>query len=117
MSTCKISSVLPRILAERKMSQSALAKKAGVPLSTLSTWLIPNSKPRDLEACDRTAAALGVSFEELVFDRKPREQQIDLQSFPLEKLFDGFFKIRLERVILPEHQTRPETNDKKKGCS
>ncbi|MGK5083264.1 helix-turn-helix transcriptional regulator [Bdellovibrionota bacterium FG-1] len=99
MSQCKISIVLPRLLRERGFTQSQLSKNSGIPLSTLSTWLLPKSKPRDPEAVFKVANALGVTLEELLFDQRPVEREVTLEALPLEKLLDGLYRIRLERVI------------------
>lgn len=53
---------LQEMLAERKMSQVALAKASGVGQTTISSWMTTGSDPRWDHVC-AVARALGVSTE------------------------------------------------------
>lgn len=92
----KIATVLKRLLKERDLSSKALAHSIGVKPSTLSGWL-QGSSPRDLVEVHRCAVFLGVSMERLLFDKEPTGAT--LEDFMTEQVFDGFLKVRIERVI------------------
>lgn len=104
MSKVKISVVLPRLLKERGLNQTQLSKMANVSLSTISTWMLPKSKPRDPDAVYRVAEVLGVTLEELLFDTRPREREVTIEHLPQEKILDGVYRLRLERISLREEK-------------
>lgn len=92
----KIALVLKRVLKEKGLSLKALAHSINVKPSTLSGWL-QGSSPRDLVEVHRCSEFLGISMEKLLFDTEPRAAS--LEDFLTENIFDGFLKVKIERVI------------------
>jgi transcriptional regulator with XRE-family HTH domain len=90
----KVKETLARILNERGMKVSSLAKFSGVSKSNIQTWLT-GSKP-SIEQLDKVAKALGVSFEYLAFGRSEDDK---LQSiFDKIVLHSGTYEISVKKI-------------------
>ena len=100
MSALKIHAVLRRVLKERGMTTTQLARTAGVPQSTLATWLVSGAKPKDPEQVAKVSRVLGISLHQLLFDEP--EQAHPLTGIETEIVLDGFYRLRLERVVSPK---------------
>lgn len=98
MKEIKIQFVLKRLMKERRITASQLSKATGVPNSTISTWLLPDANPKDTVQLAQVAEYFHVSLEYLLFDHG---QKGPYDVFPLEPLMDGYYRLRLERVIFP----------------
>ncbi len=92
----KLDVVLKKILKERGLTLKELAQATHIKASTLSGWNNGVS-PRDLTEVRTCARYLGVGLEKLLFDEDPSE--IFLNDLLTENFFDGFLKVRIERVI------------------
>lgn len=92
----KLSQVLTRILKEQNLTLKELAIMTKLKPSTLSGWKNGVS-PRSLEEVRLCARALGISMEKLLFDEV--SDQVDLEDLMREHVFDGYLKIKIERVI------------------
>ena len=68
------------LLKENGMTKAALAKKSGIPYTTLDSMLKRDSDTARLEAIFRIASALGTSVEDLVFDDSEGENGSVLSS-------------------------------------
>lgn len=86
---------LKKILEERELSISELARKAGVPKSTIMTWLA--GRTPDLNQLDKVAQFLGTNIEALAFGRK----QEDLFTEIMQKveIHSGLYEISIKKVI------------------
>lgn len=94
--TLKLSTMLKQLMKERKISLRELAKSTAIQPSTLSGWN-NGSSPRDLSEVCQCARYLGVSMEYLLFGEEP--DSLPLEQLLTEKVFDGFLKVKIERVI------------------
>lgn len=74
----------------------SLAKKTGVPRSTISEWL-SNRTPNPVQAV-RVAKHLGVSLHYLLFGQNDSESFV--QKIMKEEVFSGTFEISVKRVNL-----------------
>ena len=92
----KIASVLKKLMRTKGLSAKELALSIDVKPSTLSGW-VQGSSPRDLVEVHRCAKFLGVSMEKLLFDKEP--DSATLEDFMTEQVFDGYLKVKIERVI------------------
>ena len=95
MST-KLPTVLSKLLEERHMTLKELSNQTKIKASTLSGWKNGVS-PRDLTEVRICAQFFGVSMEKFLFNEE--SQTAPLNDLALEKLFDGYFKIKIERVL------------------
>lgn len=95
--TLKLANVLKRLLKERSLSLRDLAKATNIKPSTLSGWNNGVS-PRDLTEVRRCAQYLGISMERLLFDED--SSIMSLESLLTENVFDGFLKVKIEKVII-----------------
>ena len=95
---------LTRLLKERRLSVEALARQMQVSPSTLKAWTA-GSAPRNLDDVRTVASCLGVSFEYLIFGEDTSSAHA-LEQQLLEQVFDGFLKVRIERVI-PSKKASP----------
>lgn len=93
----KIDQVLPRLLKMASMSLSELSRASGCPVSTLGTWLQAGSKPKDISAVAAVAEILEVPLSKLLFDEV--EQEPDLKELPVEVVLDGYYRLRLEKIM------------------
>jgi len=86
---------LKRILEEKELSISELARKSGVPKSTLMTWL--TGRTPDLIQLDKVAQYLGTNIESLAFGRK----QEDLFTELMQKVevHSGLYEISIKKVV------------------
>ena len=100
--TVKIHITLKRLMKERGVTVTQLAKRAGVPHSTLSTWLLPSARPQDPVQIAAVARELGVGMHTLLFDEP--ENGLTLESLVTQSVLDGLYRLRLERVVLPQSE-------------
>lgn len=98
MKEIKIHLVLRRLLAKNGITTSALSKATGVPNSTLSTWLLPSARPKDLRHLKAVADYFQVCIEDLLFDEFP---PVVLNALRSEAILDGYYRLRLEKVLPP----------------
>ncbi len=99
MKEIKIHQVLRALIKDRNVTTTQVSKATGVPNSTLSTWLLPGAKPRDPRHIAAVAEYFQVSIEYLLFEAI---QPPALNVLPMEQILDGYYRLRLERVILPQ---------------
>lgn len=92
----KLSSVLTRLLRERGMTLKELAQAINAKPSTLSGWK-NGVTPRDMFEVRSCARFFGVSIEKLLFDET--SEIAVLESLLTEEIFEGFLKVKIERVI------------------
>lgn len=92
----KLSSVLKRLLDDRGMTLKDLSEATKIKPSTLSGWRNGVS-PRDLVEVWRCAQYFGITLEKLLFDESNDARA--LEELLTEKIFDGFLKVKVERVI------------------
>ena len=101
-----ISDVLPRLLKERKLTAKKLSQATSVSQSTLSTWTLPKAKPRNIEDVATVADFLGVSLNYLLFGEADEPQ--DLQNLDGEIVLSGIYRLKLERLIIPQNKSTKE---------
>ena len=92
----KLSTVLKQLLNDRNMTLKELATSIKVKPSTLSGWN-NGVTPRDLTEVRRCAQYFGVTLEKLLFNES--SDATALESLLTEQVFDGFLKVKIERVI------------------
>lgn len=90
----ELKSILKKLIKEKGITITHLAKATKVPLQTLHGWL-QGSEPKNLHQVKRVADHLGVDLDYLCFGIKPKETQItDFQ----EEINAGIFEVVLRRV-------------------
>jgi transcriptional regulator with XRE-family HTH domain len=99
-----ISSVLPDLLKRQGLTAKKLAQLSGVPPSTVATWLIRGSRPRNIEDVASAADVLEVSLQHLLFGEA--DQPMDLEAVPAETVLKGIYRLHLERLAVPESARR-----------
>ena len=92
----KLSHMLSSLLLKKNLTLKQLANETGIKPSTLSGWKNGVS-PRDLSEVRRCAQFFGVSMEMLLFGQQ--NEEVSLDSLLTEKVFDGFLKVKIERII------------------
>lgn len=92
----QLSSVLRRLMKEKKISLRKLSKETGIKPSTLSGWANGVS-PRDLTEVLICARHFNMSLEQFLFNTAP--DAANLENFLTEDVFNGFLKVKIERVI------------------
>lgn len=101
----QIHAVLRRLLDQRGLTTTQVAKATKVPNSTLSTWLLPKAKPKDPNHLAAVADFFGTTIDFLLFGEVP---PVSIESLPLEHVLDGLYRLRLERVVLPKRKSSKE---------
>lgn len=89
-----LASNLKKILEDKEISVSELAKKTGVPKSTILTWLA--GRTPDLIQLDKVTQFLDVSIDEIAFDRK--REDILSQLFEKVEVHSGLYEISIKKV-------------------
>lgn len=92
----KLASVLKQMLKERQLTLKELSAATKIKASTLSGWK-NNVSPRDLAEVRRCARFFGVTLEKLLFDED--SDATALEGLLTEGVFNGFLKVKIERVI------------------
>ena len=95
-----ISQILVQLMKKRKMSMRTLAKESEIPLSTLASYASAKKSSYSSDHLIRLSEVLEVSLDYLLTGED--RQQIDLENLPLEKLFSGYFKVKIEKLKIPE---------------
>lgn len=78
------------------MTLKELSSATSISPSTLSGWK-NGASPRDLSELRTCAQYFGVSIDYLLFGEDTA--QVNLENLLTEKVFDGFLKVKIERVI------------------
>jgi transcriptional regulator with XRE-family HTH domain len=89
---------LKALLKSKNMSVTELAKATGVPKTNIQQWMT-GSSPNIVQA-DKVAAYFGISLEELVFDRKPKNSIEEIFSEAL--IHTGHYKIQITKLTKKE---------------
>lgn len=93
--TIKIQSTLKLLLSEKNLSIRELAKRSGVPNSTLQEWS-SNRSPKNPVQVQKVAQVLGVSLHYLLFGEEDKSEP--LTKLLKEDVFSGTFEINIRRV-------------------
>ncbi len=92
---------LRALLEARNLSVTELAKRASVPKTNIQSWL--NGSSPDIFQLDKVAQVLGVSFEELAFNRKPPELFGELvDKF---EVHSGTYEVSIKKIISKNKQS------------
>ena len=92
----KLKNTLPALLKSKHMTLKELSVATSISPSTLSGWK-NGASPRDLGELRTCAQYFGVSIDYLLFGED--STQANLESLLTENVFDGFLKVKIERVI------------------
>lgn len=95
-----INEILPKLLKERGLTAKKVSLETSVSQSTLSTWTLPNAKPRNIDDVAAVAEFLNVSLNYLLFGEL--DQPNDLLDMNGEVVLSGIYKLRLERIVIPK---------------
>ncbi len=99
-----ISTILPGLLKARGLTAKRLATLSDVPQSTVATWLVAGSRPRNIEDVAAAADVLEVSLQHLLFGET--SDPGDLETIPAETVLSGVYRLRLERLVLPSKKLK-----------
>lgn len=87
---------LQKLLRNRNLKVSELARATQVPAQTLNNWL-SNQKPRSMEQVYQVARYFEISIEELCFGRPPvRQNPIDF--YLQDEVYAGMFEVVLKKA-------------------
>jgi transcriptional regulator with XRE-family HTH domain len=87
----KLEQTLRRVMKDRALTLTALSELSGIKKSTLSDWS-NGVHPRDLVEVRKLARSLGLVFGD-------EDTANPLPVLPTELVFDGFLKVKIERII------------------
>lgn len=85
----KIGEKLILLRKEKGLSQTDLAKKLGISLSSLGRWERGDTLP-DVADLKKLSEILEVTADYLLFDNVPRDGRVDIPDAELLKLFEEF---------------------------
>lgn len=91
---------LKALLKSKNMSVAELAKATGVPKTNIQQWLTGSSP--NINQADKVALYLGISLEELCFDRKPKNSLEDL--FQEILVHSGTYKIQVTKLTKKDEE-------------
>lgn len=90
-------------LTKTGLTAAALARKAGIPKATLSSWLV-GTKPSNIDHLKAVAEVMNISLDKLIFGFYS-ENTITQSILPISLLahdeedeYVGMFEVRLKRV-------------------
>ncbi len=92
----KFGVILVQLMKKNGLTYKHLSELSGIPHSTLAQWTSGKS-PQNLADVKRLARVLEVPFHFLVFG-EPEEGEF-LEELPVEEIFEGFLKVKIEKVI------------------
>jgi transcriptional regulator with XRE-family HTH domain len=86
-------------LRELGITASQLARKAGIPRSSISDWQA-GTKPRNIADVKNVATALGTTLDNLCFGdgAEPKQSSDPFESAFGDGWFGGLFEIRVRRI-------------------
>lgn len=92
-----ISQVLDQLMKRKKISLRKLSQMTAIPLSTLSSYCTAKKASYNPDHLIKLSEVLDVSLDFLLTGQE--RQAINLENLPLEKIFSGYFKIKVEKII------------------
>lgn len=92
-----ISQVLDQLMKRKKISLRKLSQLTTIPLSTLSSYCTAKKASYNPDHLIKLSEVLDVSLDFLLTGQE--RQAINLENLPLEKIFSGYFKIKVEKII------------------
>ena len=95
--TVVLSKTLKTLLLKKKMTAKAFSREIGIPNSTIASYLAGSKATYQLEHIIAIADYFGCSVDFLLRGAEVRD--LDLRNLKLEDLFDGFVKIKIQRVL------------------
>lgn len=86
-------------LESNGLTTSQLARKSGVPNTTIADWLT-GRKPRNLDQVKKVADAFNISIDHLVYGEGVREAEkvTDLESLIGDGWIGGVFEVKMRRI-------------------
>jgi transcriptional regulator with XRE-family HTH domain len=108
MKNVKLPLVLKRLMDQQDIKAKELAKKVGLPYSTVASYLSGKKATYDVSHLSRLAEFFKVDLETLVFD-KP-SAKLNLNALPRTTVFSNWCRVTIETIaadIIP-----PKVEDK-----
>lgn len=93
-----LNEVLRNLMADRKMTVKELSKIAEIPQSTVSSYLGGTKASYDPNHLSSIAEVFQVSLDHLLYGENLNISKT-MHSLLTEEVFDGFLKVKIERVI------------------
>lgn len=91
---------LASVLKEQDLSNRAVAEKANIPSTVLSSWVRHGASPADLLMVKRLADVLKIDFCWLLTGERMKETPVHASElFKEVPYFDGLARIRIDRLI------------------
>lgn len=90
-----------RLMKERRLSQTQLAKEARIAASTLHGYLNPSISKQakiDVLIIKRIAEALSTDFHELLFGVPDPNSKTKISEEILHKLFEGDLRVTIHKI-------------------
>lgn len=89
---------LKNLMQSSGMNVKGLSRESGIPQSTISSYIGAVKASYDPSHLHSLSELFGVSIEFLLFG-KERENHKALNALLTEKVFSGYLKVNIERVI------------------
>lgn len=92
-----LSKTLKTLIVKHKLTIKKLSKETGIPNSTLASYLTDRKANYDINHLLKIADYFDVSVDFILRGKEVRN--INIKNLKLEDLFDGFVKIKVQRVL------------------
>ena len=89
---------LKKLMKGQNLTIRQLSEQTGVPEGTIKTYL-RGAHPRNITDVRKIAKLFNVSLEHIFFGEEDAASPKTLEEIPLEEIYDGWVKIRLERAV------------------
>lgn len=110
MKQVKLPHVLKKLMDQQGIKAKALAKKVGLPYSTVASYLSGNKSTYDVSHLSRLADHFGVDLETLLFDTQAAKP--NLNALPRTTVFSNWCKVTIETIAAePPPPTKPGGKD------
>lgn len=97
MKTVKLNQTLKELMSKHGLKLKALSKASGIPLSTLGSYTASSKSAYRPEHIAKLCDYFNVTSDFLLFGETNGSEA--LGALLTEQVFDGFLKVRVERVI------------------
>jgi len=99
-----------KILMQKKgLTIKRLSIETGISESTIKTWL-GGSNPRSMRDVLKVAKHLETTLEYLLFEEDSKLDPNNFNSLPLEELFHGWLRVKIERAVTIKKKRDEEKN-------
>jgi len=105
----KLHVILKKLMKDKGVSSRSLSKECSIPLSTIGSYLSGKKASYSPEHLDGLAQYFNVTLDYLLFGVEKTPTNLDL--LPTEDIFQGWLKVKVQRVVPDKSKTNDEESE------